>query len=331
MILFGSSLNPMTQAHLEIIKKLSAAYPDAQIRVVPVYRHPDPKILAPYADRLAMSKQVIHNRQEIGQLMNVQVSDIEKIVYKAIEDEIALELVSKTLSKPFISYEKAGNSAIDRQTYYHQELTQQLQSLHTQNKASYEQCQANIAKLGLRTVRLLTYLKANEPDTDFSLALGADTLNALLAGNWSQGDSVINACASLIYFTRAKSTIPVIKSPIGAIQKAIDCNPSKFERLEVFQEQDALFKNVSSTYFRELRDEPAQLTNTVPIEVLKYVYHNKLYGFSDDFCDRATVLAWYQATYKVGTLMPDDENRIKAEVARRQAAQSKALQYIELN
>lgn len=321
----------MTQAHLEIIKKLSTTFSDAEIRVVPVYKHPDTKTLASYADRLAMTKQVMHNCQAKGLLTNVRVSDIEKTVYNAMKDETALEWLCNTLDKPFISYESACDVTIDKQTYYQQELTHQLQSLRMQNKTLYEECKNKLEQLGLRTLRLLTYLKACEPDTDFSLALGADTLNALLSGNWFKGDLVIKECAEVIYFTRAELAIPVIQSPISAIQKAIDGKPCKFTHLEVFQEHNARFKNASSTRFRELRDEPEQLSNTVPMEVMKYAYLKKLYGFSDDFYDRATVLAWYKLSHKVDTLSLDDESKIEAEMRRRKTAQSKAIPYVALN
>lgn len=80
-ILFGSSFNPITQAHLIIIEQLSLQFSDAEICLVPVYKHPDPKALACYSDRLAMLNEVIKNKQHQGHLINVVISEIEKELY----------------------------------------------------------------------------------------------------------------------------------------------------------------------------------------------------------------------------------------------------------
>jgi nicotinate-nucleotide adenylyltransferase len=69
---FGGSFNPPHVGHvLGVVYALSTA-PVDEILVVPVYRHPFAKELAPYADRLAMC------RLALGWLPRVSVSTVEE-------------------------------------------------------------------------------------------------------------------------------------------------------------------------------------------------------------------------------------------------------------
>ncbi|MFA6303597.1 MAG: hypothetical protein WC627_10785 [Legionella sp.] len=323
VVLFGSSLNPMTQAHLVIIRKLSETFPESEIRIVPVYKHPDPKALAPFADRVQMAVQVVEAEKQKGTLQNVVVSDIEATVYNAIYHEICWESMCSTLGKSFVP-----------NVNYATEVQNELIKLQETDEPLFKKCQDNIAKLGVRTYRLLDYLKNNEKDTEFAFAFGGDTLAALLAGNWSKGDVIIRQCAQLIYVNRPGSEIKEIKSTSAkpevqaAIDSAIKDGHDKFQALAVFSANQESLQNVSSTGFREFRDIDPDLIKTVPWGVLEYCYQNKLYGFGDDFCTDATIIAWYKAKHKIsGELVFDAIQAINEEAQRRTAKQALAIAY----
>lgn len=323
VVLFGSSLNPMTQAHLVIIRKLSETFPESEIRIVPVFKHPDPKALAPFADRVQMAAKVVDAEKQSGTLQNVVVSDIEATVYSTIYHEICWESICSTLGKPFVTHEN-----------YEAPVQAELKKLQETDNVLFDKCQDNIAKLGVRTYRLLDYVKNNEKDTEFAFAFGGDTLAALLAGNWSKGDVIIRQCAQLIYVNRPGSEIKEIKSTSAkpevqaAIDSAIKDGRNKFRALEVFAANQESLKNVSSTGFREFRDIEPDLVKTVPWGVLEYCYQQKLYGFSNDFCTDATVIAWYKAKHKIsGELVFDAIQAINGEAQRRTAKQALAIAY----
>src|SRR5262249_33315608 len=69
---FGGSFNPPHVAHLLAVVYALATAPVDRILVVPVYRHPFAKELAPFEDRLEMC------RLAMGWVPGVTISDIER-------------------------------------------------------------------------------------------------------------------------------------------------------------------------------------------------------------------------------------------------------------
>ena len=69
---FGGSFNPPHLAHVLALAVVLARYEVDRILVVPTYRHPFAKSLAPYADRVAMCELAM------GWLPKVEVSRVEE-------------------------------------------------------------------------------------------------------------------------------------------------------------------------------------------------------------------------------------------------------------
>jgi len=70
--IFGGSFNPPHVAHLLAVVYALATEPIDEVVVVPVYRHPFSKELAPFADRLEMCRLCV------GWIPNVSVSTVEQ-------------------------------------------------------------------------------------------------------------------------------------------------------------------------------------------------------------------------------------------------------------
>ena len=79
--IFGGSFNPPHLGHVLACALLSAAYDVDQVLVVPAYRHPFAKSLAPFADRLRMC--------ELG------MAGLSRVTVSRVEEEIGGE--SRTL------------------------------------------------------------------------------------------------------------------------------------------------------------------------------------------------------------------------------------------
>jgi len=72
--IFGGSFNPPHVGHLLAATYVLACTPVDRVVVVPTYRHPFQKPLAPFDDRLAMC------RHAFAGMANVEVSDVEKML-----------------------------------------------------------------------------------------------------------------------------------------------------------------------------------------------------------------------------------------------------------
>jgi nicotinate-nucleotide adenylyltransferase len=70
--IFGGSFNPPHVAHVLVVAYALAVAPVDEVLVIPVYRHPFSKELAPFEDRLAMC------RLAVGWLPRVEVSAVER-------------------------------------------------------------------------------------------------------------------------------------------------------------------------------------------------------------------------------------------------------------
>lgn len=131
------------------------------------------------------------------------------------------------------------------------------------------------------TADLLTMLISNEPEVDFTLALGADTFIDLANGKWRRGDEVIELVRHrMIVFRRKLDTNDLIEKE-NQIRQCI----AKWQLLNESKSSIQLvtvpsLNDTSSSIVRSTTNEFV-LSNLVTSPILEYIKQNKLYAFAD--------------------------------------------------
>lgn len=194
IIFFGASFNPITHAHLDIIKYLIKSTltlnPRPIVLLAPVYSHILNKAgLADFESRLEMIKLSIEYLRQALMLEGIVV-DSHDIIISRIEEE-----------------------------------TYQIKSKEPQEHSG---------SLVVGTFDVLTVLrkKAEEFNGDgnaLSLVLGNDTYEDFLGGIWQKADQIMDLCHSIHVFDRDNASV---SSPMTIVQDAIKNSSDSGERLE---------------------------------------------------------------------------------------------------
>jgi nicotinic acid mononucleotide adenylyltransferase len=117
-------------------------------------------------------------------------------------------------------------------------------------------------------------LMENEPDTDFTFALGGDTFMDLTHWKWNRSRDVVKFLDGrfLVLFREGDVPEDVLQERIGRVNRD-EGGHARMLKLDTLQD-------VSSTMIRSTCDAQA-LEGMVAPRVLDYIVENKLYGFAD--------------------------------------------------
>ncbi|KAL3776116.1 hypothetical protein ACHAWO_008717 [Cyclotella atomus] len=135
------------------------------------------------------------------------------------------------------------------------------------------------ASIRVGTADLLSMLTTNEPNADFTLALGADTFIDLASGKWRRTDEIFQLIGHrIIVFGRkseeAKEKEELIRQSIAKRQRWNETKSSiQFVAIPSLTD-------VSSSTVRSTTDE-AILRNLITPPILEYMKQNKLYAFAE--------------------------------------------------
>lgn len=144
-----------------------------------------------------------------------------------------------------------------------------------QRKVTEEMTEDEIQALRVGTADLMDMLMAEEPDTDFSFCLGADTFMDLTEWKWKRSKDVFRLLdGRLIVLHRKGMTSSLLQERIAAV------NETDGRGNVVLLEIPSL-REVSSSSVRSLGDDDT-LTGMVTPDVLKYMKEHKLYAFGEN-------------------------------------------------
>ena len=145
-----------------------------------------------------------------------------------------------------------------------------------------KECQKSSIRVG--TADLLNMLTTNEPNVDFTLALGTDTFIDLASGKWRRTEEVFKLVGHrMIVFRRiSNNDNDDGEGKEEMIQQCI----AKWQLLHESKSSIQLvtipsLSNVSSSAVRSTKDETV-LKGLICEPVLEYMKQNKLYAFADD-------------------------------------------------
>ncbi|KAL9182366.1 hypothetical protein ACHAXT_013018 [Thalassiosira profunda] len=149
-------------------------------------------------------------------------------------------------------------------------------------RASEGLCDEEKATIRIGTADLLDMLTKDEPDVDFTLALGADTFIDLASGKWRRTDDVINLVGRrMIVFRRRESD--------AGGGNALERDRLLRESIAKWQPDNAhpsiqliqipALSDVSSSAVRRSTDE-AELKAMLSSNVLEYLQQNRMYSYS---------------------------------------------------
>lgn len=137
------------------------------------------------------------------------------------------------------------------------------------------------ASIRVGTADLLAMLISNEPEVNFTLALGADTFIDLANGKWRRGDEVIQLVGHrMVVFRRQSDTNDRVEKE-DQIQQCI----AKWQILNETKSSIQLItvpslNDTSSSIVRSTMNESV-LSKYVTRPILEYIKQNKLYAFAD--------------------------------------------------
>lgn len=136
------------------------------------------------------------------------------------------------------------------------------------------------SSLRVGTADILTMLTANEPEVDFTLALGADTFIDLANGKWRRTEEVFKLVGHRVIVFRRLSENNNGPEKEEQIQRGI----AKWQLLNETMSSIRLvgissLTDASSSIARSTIDETI-LSKLVTKPILEYIKQNKLYAFS---------------------------------------------------
>lgn len=129
------------------------------------------------------------------------------------------------------------------------------------------------------TADILSMLKKNEPDVDFTLALGTDTFIDLASGKWRRTDEVFELVGQrMVVFHRLLEDGEHIQK--DAMLKESIAKRNKDGQSTIQLIQIPTLTDASSSSVRQTSDESI-LRNLLTADVLEYMKQMKMYAFSD--------------------------------------------------
>lgn len=141
------------------------------------------------------------------------------------------------------------------------------------------------ASIRIGTADILEMLISNEPDADFTLALGADTFIDLASGKWRRTEDVFKLVGyRMVVFHRLTEENDVQISGDAGKDELLQQSVTKWQLVNATQSsiriiQIPILSNVSSSVVRRTSDETT-LREMLSIEVLEYVKRNQMYALS---------------------------------------------------
>lgn len=131
-----------------------------------------------------------------------------------------------------------------------------------------------IKTIRVGTAELLEMLMENEPNTNFTFALGADTFMDLTNWKWNRSRDVVKFLDGRFVVLYREGVAPedVLKERIETVNRD-EGGRARMLKLDYLQD-------VSSTMIRSTCDVQALECMVAP-RVLDYIVENKLYGFAD--------------------------------------------------
>lgn len=141
------------------------------------------------------------------------------------------------------------------------------------NECRYRQGEVT-QNIPIGTAELLELLLDQEPNTDFSFALGGDTFMDLTNWKWRRSRDVMSLLHGRLVVLFRNDHVPeqVLNERIQHINQQEGGNARLLNISSL--------KSVSSTLLRS-KQERKELEGMVTPEVLDYIVRNKLYGFAD--------------------------------------------------
>lgn len=142
------------------------------------------------------------------------------------------------------------------------------------------------ASIRIGTADILEMLISNEPDADFTLALGADTFIDLASGKWRRTEDVFKLVGyRMVVFRRLIEENDVQISEDAGKDELLQQSVAKWQLVDATQSsiriiQIPILSNVSSSAVRRTTDETV-LREMLSSEVLEYVKRNQMYALSD--------------------------------------------------
>lgn len=142
------------------------------------------------------------------------------------------------------------------------------------------------ASIRIGTADILDMLICNEPDADFTLALGADTFIDLASGKWRRTEDVFKLVGyRMVVFNRLPEDDGVQNSDDAGKDELLQQSVAKWQLINSTQSsiriiQIPTLSNVSSSVVRKTTDETA-LREMLSSEVLGYIKQNRMYALSD--------------------------------------------------
>lgn len=131
-----------------------------------------------------------------------------------------------------------------------------------------------VQNIQIGTAELLELLLDQEPDTDFSFALGGDTFMDLTNWKWRRSRDVMSLLHGRLIVLLRNDHVPeqVLNERIQHINQQ---EGGQARLLNI-----SSLKPISSTLLRS-KQERKELEGMVSPKVLDYIVRNKLYGFAD--------------------------------------------------
>ena len=142
------------------------------------------------------------------------------------------------------------------------------------------------ASIRIGTADILDMLMSNEPDADFTLALGADTFIDLASGKWRRTEDVFKLVGyRMVVFLRLPEENDGQNSDDAGKDELLQQSVAKWQLINATQSsiriiQIPALSNVSSSVVRRTTDETV-LREMLSSEVLEYVKRNRMYALSD--------------------------------------------------
>ena len=142
------------------------------------------------------------------------------------------------------------------------------------------------------TADLLTMLINDEPNIEFTLALGADTFIDLVNGKWRRSEEVLKLVEHrIVVFRRLTEEDNAsseeiqqhdeVKECITKLQQRVDSTtPASITVTQISATKSEMGVSVSSSAARNTTDE-AILREILSANVLDYIRERKMYAFSD--------------------------------------------------
>jgi nicotinic acid mononucleotide adenylyltransferase len=134
--------------------------------------------------------------------------------------------------------------------------------------------------LRVGTAALLDLLRIEEPDTDFTFAMGADTFIDLTDWKWKRSKDILKEQLNgrIVVFQRPSNEAASSSSSLLE-QRVSKVNREEGAGVRIFQLNDSLSQGVSSTLIRSIRTRE-DLEGLVAPRVQDYIVDKKLYGFA---------------------------------------------------